>query len=330
MKMDFNAQKSFSSLNNNQIMEMLFQYYLKGKQMKNQLGLDSTITFGIEVEFIEALFDQVREHLEQMKGHSIQPNWEMHLERSVQTWNKELDALSGGEVVSPVLNDTEQAWKEIELVCKMLKERGANTGTTTGAHIHFGAQILGDDTNHLLRFIKLWLAYEDVILMFGYGEQKRARKSMKEYAKPISNELLRVVKHPKEFERIISSLRGTKYHSINFFNIRGGAYDFGNTYEVRSPDGTISPVLWQNYIYFFSKLFLYAKSPDYNDDLINYWIKEFANNKSFFSQRKEPGLEKIIELADIIFDNDQDKLAFIDQTLKCKVHELKGETISRG
>lgn len=63
-----------------------------------------------------------------------------------------------------------------------------------------------------------------------------------------------------------------KYYSFNtcYVNpVKKGIIE-GNTIEVRCPNGTVNPVIWQNNINFFAKLFLYCSGNNFDIEFINY------------------------------------------------------------
>ena len=51
-------------------------------------------------------------------------------------WTVETDATVTGEIVSPVMRDSPEAWVQLERVCSILSGHGARVTTQTGGHIH--------------------------------------------------------------------------------------------------------------------------------------------------------------------------------------------------
>ena len=67
----------------------------------------------------------------------------------------------------------------------------------------------------------------------------------------------------------------TRNQAVNFKNI--GSYE-KDTIEFRCPNGTLNPVIWQNNINLFVHLLEYAKSPDFNYDVIFKRTNKVNNN----------------------------------------------------
>ena len=65
----------------------------------------------------------------------------------------------------------------------------------------------------------------------------------------------------------------------------------------------------------FSKLLLYAKSTKFNDDIIDTRYKHNKKNYQIYSYN-QIYLEQALELCDMIFDNNLDKIYFLRQYLK--------------
>lgn len=80
-----------------------------------------------------------------------------------------------------------------------------------------------------------------------------------------------------------------------------------STIEIRCPNGTLEPVIWQNNVKFFGKLLEYAASNTYDKELIQ-----------ILGQDTSPqiNIEKAYALAQLIFNNELDKLYFLRQYIK--------------
>ena len=88
-----------------------------------------------------------------------------------------------------------------------------------------------------------------------------------------------------------------------------------NTIEFRCPNGTIDEVIWQNNINFFARLMEAIANNkidlDYLDKRFNNLV--LNNNIDSFNNIY---IHDTLELADIIFDKDIDKLYFLKQYFK--------------
>ena len=84
-----------------------------------------------------------------------------------------------------------------------------------------------------------------------------------------------------------------------------------NTIEFRCPNGTLEPIIWQNNANLFAKLLIYSKNNNFNHDIIDK-RKTTTNINNY----KIISLEQSLELADLIFNNNLDKIYFLRQYLK--------------
>jgi hypothetical protein len=97
--------------------------------------------------------------------------------------------------------------------------------------------------------------------------------------------------------------------------MNGNEYHQNNTVEVRCPNGTLENAIWQNNINFFVKLLAYVNSDKFDEDLIN---KKFEKLKNAFTIYDYYLLDipTAVELSDMLFDNNLDKLNFMSQYWK--------------
>lgn len=197
----------------------------------------------------------------------------------------------------------------------------ATIGTHSGGHIHIGTQTLGSSRESWFNFIKIWSVYENIIFRFLYGEFLTARPSLINYAAPMSKIFWRdyeILKNTDaELHAIISRLKHGKFQAVNFYKV----YDFDhygiyNTIEFRCPNGSLDPVIWQNNVNLLVKMLTYVRSTTFNDDLVQ---QRRLLNLEKFSELKfynEIYLEQALELCDMVFTNNFDKVYFLRQYLK--------------
>lgn len=58
-------------------------------------------------------------------------------------WNLESDCTVDGELVSPLLSDTPEDWKQLEKVCEILKRHGGKVNKKVGSHVHVSSGSYG-------------------------------------------------------------------------------------------------------------------------------------------------------------------------------------------
>ena len=198
------------------------------------------------------------------------------------------------------------------------------TTNNAGGHIHVGAHILKGDYNYWRKFIKLYATYEHVLFRFLYGDKITARKNLIKYARPISNKVfmnIKLINEAKDMNEIRSAiLAKDRYQSINFNNInflKSSLKAYRNTVEFRSPNSSVDEVIIQNNINALTKLINSVKDSDFDEEFIDYKIE----HSDISSQKRdvmynEVCLKDSLELVDLIFDNNKDKIYFLKQYLK--------------
>lgn len=162
------AQLSSSDLHD--FLSLLDEYYLT---LRHRLGLEQSVTFGLELEVEQANKTKIKRLLSEMFSDGA--------------WQTKSDAslFDGIEIVSPILRDSITAWRDLNSVCASTKPL-ATIGASSGGHIHIGVQTLGGAKESWLNFIKLWSIYEPVIFRFAYGEFLTSRFGICDYARPMA------------------------------------------------------------------------------------------------------------------------------------------------
>ena len=122
----------------------------------------------------------------------------------------------------------------------------------------------------------------------------------------------------KKLKKIIHSLlvNVPRYSGINFQNVYYNNIDkciSGNTIEFRSANGTMNPIIWQNNLNFIVNFLLYAKGSKFDTKMI---LKRYIETEYKFELYDEIYLSQALELCDLIFNNNYDKVCFLKQYLK--------------
>ncbi len=142
---------------------------------------------------------------------------------------------------------------------------------------------------------------------YHYAEMITALREMVSYGTPINSD--------EEFEQI-NNLRNPKELSL-----KNNFYRKNNTIEFRTLNGTLDPFIWQNAVNLFGHLMTYATSSDFDENLIAYRKHKLEYN---FSQNYN--YEDANLLANLIFEEEIDKLAFLKQ---CEGIPLNKEYINQ-
>jgi len=301
----------FSTMRATALQELLYdiEHYLL--LFRKHLALEDNITFGLELEF-EHIKQPIEKLRKMLNKTDTKFSWIIKEDSSL---------MDGAEINSPILKDTSSSWKDLKKVCHFIEQK-AIIGKNSAGHIHIGSHILGDNPTTWLRFLKLWGTYENIIYRFLYGEYLSARINIEKYALPMAQVFLSIVDCLSQYKKITSrnileEIMTTKNQAINFKNVKSFTQELSyNTIEFRCPNGSDNPIIWQNNVNFLVHLLLYAKSPFYNDHIIERRIR--TNDDQYFHLEKynEIVLPQALELADLIFQNNYDKIYFLRQYLK--------------
>ncbi len=282
-------------------------YYI---QLRKQLNLNSNVTFGLELEFENAMKEKISKDLKETF-----PEREWFIKEDCT-----LD--DGAEINSPILKDDISTWKNLETVCSIIKPV-ASIGGNSGGHIHIGTQALGDKKDSWLNFFKLWAVYENIIFRFSYGDFLTARPNIVVYARPLAvtfwDHYCTFQDKNIHLEDIILEISRRKFQAVNLKNVCKNNLDalkLGNTIEFRCPNGSLEAAIWQNNVLFFVSLLTYAKNPSFDDDLISKRCQAYFDKFSDLKWYDEIYLEQALELCDMIFSNNLDKIYFLKQYLK--------------
>ena len=296
-KNDNDILSKFNEKDLNQLLKLLRLYKIN---YRDSLNLDKNSTFGIEIEFENKNPSRIEEMIN-LYNKVNQSSWEFKPERSIY---------NGYEVSSPKLTDTKDSWIELKDICNIIKNNGGKITDRASSHVHIGDQILDDNITYWLNFLKLYSAYENILYRFSYGEYECERASLYEYAHPIASEI----------EKYLDSTEKPNIWSlIIFFSSR---YKIGgisvrkplmNTIEFRSANGTLNPIIWQNNINFYEHFLRYSTNSNFDFDRINYRMKNQEFSLEYYNKIN---IEEALELADLIFDNNLDKINFLRQYLK--------------
>ena len=276
--------------------------YLSKQQLyyRDSLSLPKFVTFGVEIEY------------DKFKKAKV----DKFTDKKLAIWlsKDELTLTKGGEISSPVLTDSLSSWKELREICNYLRKHRAVIDEKTGGHIHIGTQILGSGIESWRIFFKIYIIYENELIYFLNGNSKYSRRLANEFARPASvfyfNSLdtINEAKGLLEFSNKVFSVSKDKAISFCYTSPGNIACEKYNTIEFRSPNGTINELIWQNNINAITKFLLAARNKNIDEEFIDYKLEKGLDY--FYS------LPKALELADIIFDNDLDKMYFLKQYKK--------------
>ena len=277
---------------------------------RDSLFLQEFVTFGIEIEY------------EKFKKEKV----DNFTRRKLKKWQSKDDVTlrRGGEVSSPILTDSLTTWKELREICSYLRKNNVYTRGNAGGHIHVGAHIMNADLESWRCFLKTYMIYENEFVYFLNGKGKLPRRTMSEYAKLVSStyyKRLDDINEARDLSELYYPIMLSKKNALSFYCTKIGNThrDVYNTVEFRSPNGTDNELIWQNNVNTVTKLMLAARNKKIDEDFLDYKLEK--------EPTKFTDIAKALEVADIIFDNDLDKMYFLKQYRKdlSFIEEKKGK-----
>ena len=296
-----------SEFNNNDLKELLYyinEYYL---ELRSSIALSKSDTFGFELEVEKIITNIIRKKIE----YYLNKNWDLRDDRTLE---------DGCEVVSPMLCDKSELWLDVDNVCRILN-KNAYVWYNSSGHIHMGTQVIGSKLQTWKNFLLVWSTYENIIYRFLYGEYLTARESITKYASPLSNLFYKKYQEIKNSDHIeiidITSIVPTPNRNvISFEKVKN--YDEilkDNTVEFRGANNSLNGVIWQNNTIFLMSFVKFCKKEiDIEKIERRRKINEDIYDNLFFYDQIY--LDQAIELCDMIFDKNIDKVYFLRQYLK--------------
>lgn len=286
----------------------------------------SNATFGLEIEFVGGDANAIARELydlgicgyrERVRYHerSIPGKWKLERDGTVSSGD------SGGELVSPVLRDTPETWRDIETICNVAKRHGARIDNRCGAHVHIGMDQLDTARQRWRRFFKITSGYEECIYRAAGGDSGRIRSGHSDYSEEFSARADFGATTPMTLDndydlRMLTSRvsRENRYYGINLTNIYDNSKP--NTVEFRYFNGSLNPTQLQANIKLANGVMMAAekaRSRDVESDNIQ-TTESFKRRSKLISDYKntsERSNKKMMEFVDIIFTRKRDKDALI-------------------
>lgn len=298
----------FSNRDLYEFISKLKNYYL---DLRDTLNFANNITFGIEIEI-----ENIKDEFYFLEKNSNFSEWKFSNDDTL---------LNGREVISPIFKDVKSTWENIWSLLRVLGNC-SEILDSCGGHIHIGAQILENNYRYWENLFNLWRAYENIIFRFGYGEFISERFVISGFAEPLLYTDYKVFN--KKYRN--QALNWSKIYGQKDF--KEYEYIENRTFEIRSPNGSLNPIIWQNNINFFVRLFECAKSAKFNENLILRKIDKLKKELEVYDNVLEYyriiDIQSALELADLIFDNNLDKVYFLRQYIKSE--EVGDKSLEKG
>ena len=159
----------------------------------------NTSTFGVELEFVGGNADAIASELYDLGITAVPYRLGYHARVSDNSkWKLERDGSvssgsQGGELVSPILKDTPETWRQIEAICEVAKRHGARINQSCGGHVHIGMNKLDTARQRWRRFFKIVENYEECLYKAAGGDLGRIRSNASSYQLALVKELQKLI-----------------------------------------------------------------------------------------------------------------------------------------
>ncbi len=265
-------------------------------EYRSLLTIPRSVRFGLEIELENVDFEKVYYLVRKQFGTSF-----------IVKPDKSLIKEANAEIAVPVMTNEKKHLIILKKLAELLSRMNP-TFDNCGFQINFDGCLL-PTLDDRIKFLKLYAYYEDIIYRFSKGEDVNYRKSLDMYASPIILALKDIVSlDDEDKELFLERFSNNKRYGITFKT------DKKDLIEFRTPNGTINPILWQNYLTLFYYLLVFVHSNRYNTQEMNEYIRRYSrlNVLESYELCRE---EKAITLAKSIFNNQKDKIYFLHQYL---------------
>ena len=148
-------------------------------------------------------------------------------------WRVEMDGTVAGEVVSPILHDTPETWRNLKTVCDIIARNGGRASVRTGSHVHVSTPDYDHNVENYNRLLANAQSFEDTIFRLSANPQTQTHRGMS-WCRPQDLP-------PRGWESQSQAVGYNTGHNyaINMQGMRtGGARDHA---EFRTYDGSLDP-----------------------------------------------------------------------------------------
>lgn len=154
--------------------------------------------FGVELEFsvsddkdYDMVMDAIGHELyeEGLTDSPYQEDYHTAAESGWAKWSFEEDNTVDGEIVSPLLSDDEESWKQLRKVCEIIKKHGGTVDAQCGSHVHVSSGSYGLSTAKHGELQRSVSQHEDVLYRLATNPNARSKKHRGiDWCKPNTND----------------------------------------------------------------------------------------------------------------------------------------------
>lgn len=281
------------------------------------------IKFGIEIEF-QALDKTINGDyiINILKNNGILVDIKIikdrHEKKKYLFWQVMKESTCDWELISPIFEDKNSCWKQIEKVCNVLKEQlQATVDDKTAIHVHIQRKPLLSNGNYYISLMNLYRYLEPFTYAFSAGEYSEVSSlRVKEYATTLDfadknfwakgicqDEAKYIIKH--DDYNLIDSYYAKRVVGLNFSTAGTNC----KTVEFRTFNGTLNPIMIQSYLIYVINMIDIARQNDF---------KEKYDGKIFKSKQGKIVLSKtyVNKCISILANNEMQRNRFLQPLIR--------------
>jgi hypothetical protein len=147
-------------------------------------------------------------------------------------WRFEADSTVSGEIVSPIMYDEPETWRNLQRVCEIVRRHGGTATARTGGHVHVALSDYDHTVENHNRLLRTVAGYQDTLYRLAQNPAARRHRGTS-WCRPNRSPGL-------GYTSIDSVRTNNQGHSVgvNFGAVRGGRSDH---VEFRMWDGSLNP-----------------------------------------------------------------------------------------
>lgn len=223
----------------------------------------------------------------------------------------------GGEISTRLYKNAKQDWLEIEEMCKVLKENGAEINGYCSNHVSINLTPIKKINLFMETLTKIVAHYEQDMNLFYMGDYYFVRETKDDYARLIGTFLMSTINYLNfEDEDCFDQILHSKY---SVFSRRDGInlrdYPYNCRMEIRYGNGTLNPKTVQNNINFSLKLVDAIDEEKFDLEKLTWQIAEEMQTRSYVHayMNSQENYDKFEYLVDTISTSEEDRNDFMSQ-----------------
>lgn len=235
---------------------------------RNALGASGeSRSFGVELEFMVGEKDKSRAqevlkrvandlHEAGLSDSSTVNDYHDSQMAGWKSWSLELDSSVDGEIVSPIMSDTEENWKNLHQVCGILQKHGCRATAKTGSHVHVSSGSYGFSTAKQFELRRLAEKDEDTLYRLSMNPSSSEHRGIS-YCSPNVTDAQDDI--PASINYGLYNMNDEYYTALSFDASADPDGVLDSHVEFRTWDGTLDPAVIQRQIQVSTGLTDYAE-----------------------------------------------------------------------